>query len=163
MRYIPIFLFALFSFSLLACVKDQDEDYSPNENPTQVAEVKLLSGVSIGWQEFKLVGDLTKEIGAVADEMTKSECEKWVFELSALENILSRMEEVSSEEAYSRCYQYPCQYSGTLSDGKQKYELIVHSGGHIVIKTDREGEELNFILAEAFEGHPFFDICDCCE
>lgn len=163
MRYLPIFLIALFSISFLACVNDKSETSSPKDAPTELPMVEIIRGVPIGFQDFRIIGELEKLQGTEADEMVKAECEKWTVDLGSLENILPKMEEVSGTEAYGLCYQYPCQYNGLLSDGTQEYKIIVHSGGHIVIKTDTEGEELNFILKEAYEGHPFFDICDCCE
>ena len=76
-----------------------------------------------------------------------------------LEGVISNMRLVDATEWYARCYQYPCYYSGEVSNGTEAYSMVVSPGSYITLSN--ELESIHFIQENISE--LFINPCDCCE
>lgn len=117
----------------------------------------LVEPVHIGYDSLRLVSCLVNTYGSDISKIDT--CISWDFPDSAAQDLLAKMEKVNSTEWYATCYQFPCYYTGKVSNGKSKYDISIHSGSYVILNNEKE--TLHFILRE--ESPIFLGPCDCCE
>lgn len=121
---------------------------------------KDQDSVSIGYENYKLIGYLTKvDCSHENKEENLEECLNWTFKEKTLFNLLAKMKRVEAIEAYSRCYDYSCWYEGKVTDGIELYEIVIYGGGEITLNI--HNKTIHFIMED--KSNLFIEICNCCE
>ena len=135
---------------------------SSNKSKEEVVENKSKSitnqKVSIGYLNLVITDELIRRFKTRKDG-NKMGCDDWELTTIDLKNILKNMTKVESTEWYAKCYNLPCWYETTVSNGKVKYEMVISAGSYISLSNKKE--TLLFIMDN--KSKLFLEPCDCCE
>ncbi len=122
--------------------------------------VYLEDSIPIGYKNLYLVTELQKNDSKEYYDSFK--CYEWEFEEESLRNIIPQMDTVNSFESYYRiCNQYPCNYTGLISDGKNEYEIFIQGGSQIFLGIKPNNTGITFIHRKPSD--LFISVCNCCE
>lgn len=121
-------------------------------------ENQIRTPIDIGYNGLKLISPLLKTNNE-KDTVSIKECSAWNMSNTIVQNLLKTMELVSPEVYYKRCYQLPCFYTGTVSNGIEIYEIEIWAGSYVQLIG--ENETLYFILSKTNEN--YVSPCDCCK
>lgn len=122
--------------------------------------VYLEDSIPIGYKNLYLVTELQKNDSK--EYYDSFECYEWELEEESLRNIITEMDTaINSNDLYVSCYQYSCNYTGLISDGKKEYEIIIHGGSQIYLGIEPNNTGITFIHRKASD--LFISVCNCCE
>ncbi len=117
--------------------------------------------IQLGYQNLVLKGPLTKKLEPKASpsDIEKSKCDTWQLHPNDLEGILEKMTVVSPVEWNAICYNYPCTYTGKVSNGQTTYDIRINAASYVIL----ENKEQTLIFAAKEKLPIFITACNCCE